>query len=216
MAGQQTTGSRSGGEAGRLVVISAPSGAGKTSLVRALLETDPATRFSTSFTTREPRPGERDGEDYFFVSTERFAEMVDASEFLEHACVFDNHYGTGRGQASRLMAAGYDVLLEIDWQGAAQVRKAMPDCLSIFIMPPSLEELERRLRGRSTDSDAVIRRRLQDARADMAHWPEFDFVVVNENFDEALAELRAVLAGRAAHLRSDNPAQRSRLAGMMA
>ena len=181
---------------GRLIVLSAPSGAGKTSLVRALLERDKALRVSISYTTRPPRSGEVHGEAYFFVSRPRFEAMIEADAFLEYARVFDNYYGTSAEQVRSLTAAGQDVLLEIDWQGAQQVRAAMPECLSIFVRPPSLAELERRLRGRSTDEESVIRRRLRDARDDMGHWQEFDYVVVNEDFDEALATLEAVLAGR--------------------
>ncbi|MGD8977628.1 MAG: guanylate kinase [Gammaproteobacteria bacterium] len=201
---------------GRLIVISAPSGAGKTSLVRALLASDPNTRFSTSFTTRPPRRGEQDGSDYFFVTEREFREMVAAGEFLEHARVFDNLYGTSRSQVEELMARGRDVLLEIDWQGARQIRAVMPDCLSIFILPPSAVELERRLRGRSTDSDATISRRLRDAHADMSHWDEFDYAVINDDFDTAVAELVGILAGEAESSRTSDPEQAGRIALLMA
>lgn len=201
---------------GRLVVVSAPSGAGKTSLVRALLDRDDNTRFSTSFTTRPPRRGERNGHDYFFVDEAEFKRMLDRDEFLEHARVFDNLYGTSRGQVEALMAEGYDVLLEIDWQGARQIRAAMPDCLGIFVLPPSATELERRLRGRSTDSEATIRRRLRDARADMSHWQEFDYAVINEDFGRALAELVAILDGGGEGNRTDNAAHAGRIARLMA
>ncbi len=157
------------GSTGRLIVMSAPSGAGKTSLVKALLEGDKNARFSTSYTTRPQRPGEKAGADYIFVSPQAFVQMAEDGEFLEHARVFDHCYGTSRSQVEALLTAGHDVFLEIDWQGADLVRKSKPDCLSIFILPPSLEELERRLRGRSTDTEQVIRRRLQDAQADMSH-----------------------------------------------
>jgi len=196
---------------GRLIVISAPSGAGKTSLVKALLEADDGARFSISFTTRTPRHGEVDGRDYHFVSEARFEEMVVAGEFIEHARVFDNLYGTGRSQVEALTDQGYDVLLEIDWQGARQIRQTMPECLSIFILPPSTAELERRLRGRSTDSEAIIQRRLKDARDDMSHWGEFDYAVVNETFELALRDLRSVLDGAGEHLRSDAPEHRRRV-----
>jgi guanylate kinase len=197
-------------------VISAPSGAGKTSLVKALLEADPHAAFSVSFTTRPPRHGEVDGRDYCFVSEERFREMVAAGEFIEHACVFGNLYGTARSQVEALTDQGLDVLLEIDWQGARQIRQAMPDCVSIFILPPSTAELERRLRGRSTDSEATIRRRLADARHDMSHWSEFDYAVVNEDFDAALGDLRSILAGTGEQLGCAEPAHRRRIAALTA
>jgi guanylate kinase len=183
---------------GRLFVFAAPSGAGKTSLVRALMERQPALRFSISFTTRQPRPNERDGHDYFFVTREQFEAMVARGEFVEHARVFDNFYGTSRAQVEASLAAGQDLILEIDWQGAQQIRRALPECISIFILPPSRAELERRLRGRGTDAEDVIQRRLRDAAADMKHWDEFDYVVVNDDFEQALADLLAVVEGQGA------------------
>jgi guanylate kinase len=181
---------------GRLFVIAAPSGAGKTSLVRALMEREPGLRFSISYTTRAQRPNEVHGRDYFFVSREEFDRMVAAGEFLEHATVFDNSYGTARAQVQESLAAGQDLILEIDWQGARQIREALPECRTIFILPPSRPELERRLRGRGTDSEEVIQRRLRDAASDMGHWREFGYVVVNDAFDQALAELQAIVDGR--------------------
>jgi guanylate kinase len=181
---------------GQLWVIAAPSGAGKTSLVRALLERDPTLKFSISYTTRPPRAAEVDGRDYFFVSKAKFLEMTRSDAFLEYACVFDNWYGTGREHVANLLATGSSVVLEIDWQGARQVRERAPDSHSVFILPPSVAELERRLRGRKTDSDAVIERRLRDARSDMTHWDEFDHVIVNDRFEAALERLAAVIAGR--------------------
>jgi guanylate kinase len=195
---------------GRLIVLAAPSGAGKTSLVRSLLEHDPSIRFSISYTTRPPRAGEVNGRDYHFVERADFERMIDDGAFLEYAQVFDNFYGTGAEQVREINHAGHDVLLEIDWQGAQQVRAAMPECLSIFILPPSVEELERRLRGRSTDSEAVIQRRLRDSRDDMAHWGEFDYVVINGDFDQALAELRAILEGRGEACATASETARSR------
>lgn len=193
----------SGDGHGRLFVLAAPSGAGKTSLVNALVEQEPALRFSVSHTTRPPRRGEENGVNYFFVSRAEFEKMVAAGEFLEHAEVFDNHYGTSRGAVNELLRQGTDVLLEIDWQGAAQVRRAMPDSRSIFILPPSRDELERRLRNRATDSEAVIRRRLRDSTSDMRHWAEFDYVIINDDFERALAEIRGVVHLRGEASRSD-------------
>lgn len=198
-----------GNSRGRLFVISAPSGAGKTTLVRALLERDPSLRFSISYTTRPKRSSETHGVDYFFVSVPQFEQMVAAEAFLEHARVFDHWYGTGRAHVEGLLAAGSSVLLEIDWQGARQVRERAPDSTSVFILPPSAAELERRLRGRATDSDAVIRRRLDDAIADMAHWAEFDYVVVNDDFDAALARLAALVAGESDAGRTDSAETRA-------
>ena len=188
---------------GKLFVIAAPSGAGKTSLVRALMERMPELRFSISYTTRRKRETERDGRDYFFVTHEEFERMRDAGAFLEHARVFDNYYGTSREQVESLLAAGDNVLLEIDWQGAQQIRHAMPECRTIFVLPPSRAALEERLRGRRTDAEAVIARRLRDSIADMSHWNEFDYVVVNDDFARATADLEAIIAGAAEHLRRD-------------
>lgn len=189
----------------RLFVISAPSGAGKTSLVKALLQRLPDLRVSTSHTTRPPRPNEQDGREYFFVSVPEFQKMADRGEFLEHARVFDNFYGTSLGQLRDKLAAGHDVILEIDWQGARQVRKALPGCTTIFILPPSLAELTARLNGRGTDSPAVIARRLADAVDDMSHWEEFDYVVVNDKFDQAVEELVRIVAGEGAAYRARRP-----------
>ena len=180
---------------GRLFVIAAPSGAGKTSLVRALMEREPGLRFSISYTTRRQRPNEAHGRDYYFVTKDDFERMVAAGAFLEHARVFDNDYGTARQQVEESLAAGQDLILEIDWQGAGQIRAALPECRTVFILPPSRAELERRLRGRGTDAEEVIRRRLDDAAADMTHWREFDYVVVNDDFDEALQALQEIVAG---------------------
>jgi len=190
---------------GRLFVIAAPSGAGKTSLVRALMEREPGLRFSISYTTRTRRPTELHGRDYFFVGRDEFERMVASGEFLEHARVFDNYYGTARRPVEAALAAGQDLILEIDWQGAAQIRDALPECISIFILPPSRPELERRLRGRGTDAEEVIQRRLRDAASDMTHWREFDHVVVNDDFSQALAQLQEVVAGRGKATRKDRP-----------
>src|ERR1700724_1091443 len=185
---------------GRLYVIAAPSGAGKTSLVKALMEREPRIQFSVSYTTRKPRPNEIPGRDYHFVSAERFREMIANHEFLEHARVFDNCYGTGVRTVQEALSNGEELLLEIDWQGARQVRARLPEACSIFILPPTRHALEQRLKSRSTDDDAVIRRRLQDAAQDIAHWPEFDYVVINDRFVQALEDLRAIVDGRGGHL----------------
>lgn len=188
---------------GKLFVIAAPSGAGKTSLVRALMERRPALRFSISYTTRQQRPNERDGHDYFFVDKPEFERMAAASEFLEHARVFDNYYGTSRKQVEQLLDHSQDVLLEIDWQGAQQIRRALPECRSIFVLPPSREALEQRLRNRATDSEEVIARRLRDSIADLSHWNEFDYIVINDDFGRATADLEAIVTGQGERLRRD-------------
>ena len=197
--------SREQSKRGHLFLVTAPSGAGKTSLVKALLKDHSNLRFSISYTTRPKRPNEEDGRDYHFVDKAEFQRMAAAGEFLEHARVFDNDYGTSQKTVEREMAAGRDVLLEIDWQGAAQVRKLMPEAVSIFILPPSREELERRLRSRATDDEAVIARRLRDAVGDMSHWSEFDYVVVNDDFQRAVDELAAIVTGRGQASRADRP-----------
>jgi guanylate kinase len=192
-------------ERGRLYVVSAPSGAGKTSLLKALIEREPGIQFSVSYTTRKPRPNEVAGRDYHFVSAARFHEMAANNEFLEHAQVFDNCYGTGVRAVQEALVNGELLLLEIDWQGARQVRARVPEACSIFILPPSRQALEQRLQGRSTDSDAVIRRRLQDAADDIGHWTEFNYVVINDRFEQALEDLRAIVAGRGGHLIAGRP-----------
>ena len=182
---------------GALYVVAAPSGAGKTSLVKQLLETTVNIAVSVSHTTRQPRPGEVDGEHYHFVDVATFEKMRDDKQFLEHAQVFDNFYGTSRQAVDSLLHKGMDVILEIDWQGAQQVRELYPECKSIFILPPSREALKERLCSRGQDDEAVIERRMKDAVAEISHYHEFDYLVINDNFDEALEELRAiVLANR--------------------
>ena len=190
---------------GELFVKSAPSGAGKTSLVKALLAARPNLVVSVSHTTRKPRAQEVEGQDYYFVSPTRFHELVDQDAFLEHARVFDNLYGTGRAQIQDKLNAGKDVLLEIDWQGAQQVRRALPGCKTIFILPPARSALEQRLRERRTDSADTIARRLADASADMSHYREFDFLVVNDQFEQACRELGEILDGGGAALRATRP-----------
>jgi guanylate kinase len=176
-----------------LYVVSAPSGGGKTSLIAALLERDPNTRLSISHTTRAPRPGETDGVHYHFVSAAEFDRLAREGEFLEHARVFDHRYGTGRAAVERELAHGHDVILDIDWQGARQVRQSFPSCRSIFIVPPSIAELRRRLAARGQDTAEVIERRMRDARSEISHWAEFDHVIVNDDFEDALADLEAII-----------------------
>ncbi len=190
---------------GRLFVISAPSGAGKTSLVKALLERNPRLTVSVSHTTRPRRANENDGREYWFVTPQQFEERRARGEFLEHARVFDNFYGTGRAGVERELAAGRDVILEIDWQGARQVRQSAPGCTTIFILPPSRAALKERLFKRQTDTEAVIARRLQEAVSDMSHYREFDYVVVNDDFETACSQLESILAGNGQALRSDRP-----------
>jgi guanylate kinase len=198
-------------KAGRLYVVSAPSGAGKTSLVKALMEREPELRFSVSYTTRAPRANEVEGRDYHFITPDEFRRMVERGEFLEHAQVFDNFYGTARETVREALAAGKLLLLEIDWQGAQQVRASMPAAHSIFILPPTRRALEERLTARSTDSPEVIRRRLQDAQRDIAHWIEFDYVVINDGFEQAVTDFQAIVRERGEGLRGTRP-QVARLA----
>jgi len=190
---------------GTLFVLAAPSGAGKTSLVNALLERMPRLQMSVSHTTRPRRPTEQHGREYYFIGVPEFNRMVDDGQFLEHARVFDNLYGTARAPVATRLAQGGDIVLEIDWQGARQVRAAMPDCVTIFILPPSREALEERLRSRATDSPEVIARRLRDAVGDMSHWREFDYVVVNDDFEKAVADLMAIVAAHGDSVRTTEP-----------
>ena len=200
---------------GRLFVITAPSGAGKTSLTRALLERHPELQLSISYTTRRPRPHEQDGREYHFVSPERFEQLLAAGAFLEHARVFDHCYGTSRDAVQQLQRRGVDVMLEIDWQGAQQVRRAMPDCISIFILPPSRAALKERLFKRQTDAPEVIERRLRDAVGDMSHYREFDYVVVNDDFNRALSDLERIVAGAGQALSADRPGLQPLLAELL-
>ncbi len=186
---------------GTLFVVAAPSGGGKTSLTRALLEKDPGIRLSVSYTTRPPRPGEQEGVDYHFVSTERFMALRDAGEFLEHAHVHGNWYATSASWLNEQVEAGQDVLLEIDWQGAAQVRRLIPSSVHIFILPPSLALLEERLHRRGQDDKATIARRLEAARDEMRHCAEFNYVIINQDFATAVDDLSAVV--RASRLRAE-------------
>jgi guanylate kinase len=176
-----------------LFVVAAPSGGGKTSLINALLELDDRIRLSISHTTRPARPGEENGVHYHFVDEPAFLSLTRNDAFLEHALVFDYRYGTGREAVEKQLAAGYNVILDIDWQGARQIRDTFSSCRSIFIIPPSLEILRQRLESRGQDSDIVIQRRMRDAQAEISHWEEFDHIVVNDDFDQALSDLSSII-----------------------
>lgn len=178
---------------GTLLVVAAPSGAGKSTLVNALLECEPAISLSVSHTTRPPRVGEEYGRHYYFVERAEFEREIAEGIFLEHAEVHSNLYGTSRTTVQGLLGQGRDVLLEIDWQGARQIRRSKPDCVSVFILPPSRHELERRLRGRGSDSAEVIERRLHNSREEIGHADEFDYIIVNDRFEDALADLQAIV-----------------------
>ncbi|MDH5572336.1 MAG: guanylate kinase [Gammaproteobacteria bacterium] len=198
--------------AGTLYIFSAPSGAGKTSLVKALVESMADIEVSVSHTTRAMRPGEVNGVDYHFVNKSDYQAMVEAGAFLEHAQVFDNFYGTAKSSVEAKLAQGIDIILEIDWQGARQVRKLMNHAVSVFILPPSREALEERLRGRGQDSDEIIARRMRDAESEMSHYAEFDYLIINDNFEVALAELKSIV--QAGRLRME--VQQTRQAGLLA
>jgi len=201
---------------GRLFVVAAPSGAGKTSLVKALLGRKPSLHVSISHTTRAMRPTETEAREYYFVGVPEFERLVQTGQFLEHARVFDNLYGTARQPVEAQLRQGHDVVLEIDWQGAHQVRRAMPECATVFILPPSRKSLEDRLRNRRTDSDEVIERRLRDAVSDMSHWQEFDYVVVNDEFDRAVEDLVRIVEGRGADLVGQRPGLKPLVSGLLA
>ncbi|HGG59945.1 MAG TPA: guanylate kinase [Gammaproteobacteria bacterium] len=201
---------------GSLFIVSAPSGAGKTSLIHALLQMLDGVTESVSATTRAPRPGEEDGRDYHFLDEDSFRERLASGDFLEHAEVFGNFYGTLKSTVMESLAAGDDVILDIDWQGARQVRKQWPDAISIFILPPSRDALEQRLRGRGQDSDEVIRDRMRQARDEMSHYNEYDYLVINDDFEQAAADFSAILVAN--RLRAPMQAARhgSMLAGLLA
>jgi guanylate kinase len=201
---------------GGLYVVSAPSGAGKTSLLKALIARRPNLAVSVSYTTRPPRPGELDGRDYHFIDPVRFAEMRAQERFLESAEVFGNGYGTGADDVERLRRQGRDVVLEIDWQGARAVRERVPEAVTVFILPPSRATLRARLTGRGTDSEQAIARRLAAAAAEIEHWPEYDYIVVNDDFGRALGELEAVFAGRGETARRDRPGLAELVARLLA
>jgi guanylate kinase len=200
---------------GTLFIVSAPSGAGKTSLVKALRQSLSGFTVSVSHTTRAQRPGEEHGRDYFFVARPEFERMIEAGEFLEHARVFDNYYGTARSTVEAALAGGQDVLLEIDWQGARQIRMLMPDCVSVFVLPPSRKTLEERLNARGQDDPETIARRMRDAISEMSHYREYDYLVVNDDFEQALAELRSIIV--ASRLATVRQAERYRnlIAGLL-
>ncbi len=189
---------------GLLFVITAPSGAGKSSLIDALLKEDSRLNLSVSYTTRPPRPGEANGREYHFVDEKTFLAMLESGEFLESAQVHGNRYGTSQAVIREALAKGQNLVLEIDWQGAQQVRRLHPECIGIFILPPSVAELERRMRARGQDTDAVIRRRLASAEEEISHAPEFDYVIINKDFDEAKKDLQAII--RVERLRKARPA----------
>jgi guanylate kinase len=184
---------------GRLFVITAPSGAGKTSLIDAVMRADPTLKISVSYTTRAPRPGEQDGVDYHFVDDAEFLRMRDRGDFLEHAEVHGNRYGTSKRVILDGLARGEDLILEIDWQGAQQVRRLYPEAIGIFILPPSIEELERRLRARAQDSEDVIRRRIANARDELAHRDEFKYAIINKDFEAARHALAEIIRNERTH-----------------
>jgi guanylate kinase len=216
MTGHSTSTGRAGG-AGTLYVVSAPSGAGKTSLVRALLDsTGGELVLSVSHTTRAPRPGEVDGRDYHFVDVETFRRMIDDGAFLEHARVFDNYYGTARQGIEMQLEQGRDVILEIDWQGARQVRRALPESVGIFILPPSREALRERLCARGQDDESVIARRMQDAVNEMSHYGEYDYLVINEVFRTAHDDLAAITRSRRLRLAGQQQRHAALLAALLA
>jgi len=179
---------------GRLFVITAPSGAGKTSLIDAVMRDDPSLKISVSYTTRAPRAGEKNGVDYHFVDEATFTQMREHGEFLESAQVHGHHYGTAKKVILDAVARGEDMILEIDWQGAQQLRRLYPGCVGIFILPPSIDELERRMRSRGQDADAVIRRRVANAREELTHAGEFNYVIINKDFETARRELAGIMA----------------------
>ena len=202
---------------GTLYIISAPSGAGKSSLLRAMLESSGGgVVLSVSHTTRAPRPGEVDGDDYHFVDADVFQTMVGRGEFLEHAQVFDNFYGTSQKAIEDQLSRGQDVILEIDWQGARQVRKLVPGAVGIFILPPSRQALEERLKGRGQDDDAVIERRMRDAVSEMSHYSEYDYLVINDVFEDARDELAAIIAGKRLRIEGQSLRHEALLAGLLA
>jgi guanylate kinase len=200
---------------GHLYVIAAPSGAGKTSLLHALMSRRPTLSFSVSCTTRKPRDHEQDGRDYHFIDRAEMERLIAADEFVEHANVFGNLYGTRRSVVDAALAEGRDLILEIDWQGAKQVRERLPEAVQIFILPPSRAELEARLRKRASDSEEAIARRLAESEIEMSHWRDFDYIVVNRDFEQALADLEDILDGRGEASRRDRPGLEANLQALL-
>jgi len=200
---------------GTLYIISAPSGAGKSSLVSALLEQTDAIKVSVSHTTRAPRPGEEDGVNYNFVSVDQFKDLIGQEAFLEHAEVFGNFYGTSRIWLEEQLSQGIDIILEIDWQGAQQVRKLMPATQGIFILPPSRDELQKRLDNRGQDSDEIIAGRMAEAVSEMSHYDEYDYVIINDEFEQALVELRSVIIAQRQKLTSQQARHGKLLANLL-
>lgn len=201
---------------GTLFIFSAPSGAGKTSLVTALLKSTSHIGVSVSHTTRQPRPGEENGVAYHFTDVPTFQQMVGDGAFLEHAQVFDNYYGTSQVWVESELAAGRDVILEIDWQGAQQVRRLMPDAVSVFIAPPSIAALRQRLQGRGQDNEDTINRRMRDARSEMSHYGEYDYLIINDDFDNTLQELRSIVIARRHRLAAQQVRHADTLAALLA
>ena len=200
---------------GTLYIFSAPSGAGKTSLVKALLEQTTGIEVSVSHTTRASRPGEESGRDYHFTDIASFEEMVGNSDFLEHAKVFDNYYGTASSSVDDPLQQGQDVILEIDWQGAEQIRRHYSEAVSVFILPPSKAALRERLQGRGQDSEEIIDRRMRDAVSEMSHYAEFDYLIINDDFDEALQELRSIVIAQRMRLKQQGDQQQSLLQDLL-
>ena len=196
---------------GNLFILSAPSGAGKSSLYKALLKADDKVRISISHTTRAPRKGEEHGREYYFTENEDFLDMIAEDAFFEHAQVFDNYYGTSKASIFNMLEQGLDVILEIDWQGARQVRKLYPNAIGVFILPPSLKALEERLHGRGTDSEEVIQRRMSKAVAEMSHYDEYDFVIVNDDFDTALTQMQSIFTA----MRSKNTVMKQKYGNLI-
>lgn len=201
---------------GTLYIISAPSGAGKTSLVKALIDAQPQVRVSVSHTTRAMRPGEVDGVNYHFVSREEFLERLAQDEFLEHAEVFGNLYGTSQRWLEQTLTEGFDLILEIDWQGAQQVRKLMPQAKSIFILPPTQEALRQRLNNRGQDSEEIIERRMREAVSEMSHYVEYDYLVINDDFSHALSDLQSIFRANRLHQQSQQQRYRQLLEQLLA
>jgi guanylate kinase len=200
---------------GTLYIFSAPSGAGKTSLVKALLEQTSSIEVSVSHTTRSPRPGEENGRHYHFTDAASFEKMVEDSAFLEHARVFDNYYGTARASVDAPLQQGQDVILEIDWQGAEQIRHLYPEAVSVFILPPSKSALRERLQGRGQDPEEIIERRMRDAVSEMSHYAEFDYLIINDDFDVALQELRSIVIAQRLRLVRQATQQRALLQDLL-